>query len=114
MILKIAVIVVFIFEIFHSHQSGRKSGMESRWLAERTGVQESLLRSAAHVLLFAVLTALGSIAFGWVGFIAALVWAAADEASKPLLRNQRHCSGKDILLNLAGVGIGGIVTLLIK
>ena len=113
MVLKIAVIVVLLAEIFLSHQSGSSSGMESRWLADRTGIRESFLRSAAHVLIFAVLAALGTIGFGWIGLIVIAVWAVLDEVTKPLLRNQRHCSGKDILLNLAGTGIGGAIALIL-
>lgn len=112
--IKIIAIVIIIVEAFLSHQSGRTSGKESRWLSEKTGVNESFIRSAAHVLLFAVLAGIAWLAFGTAGIIVAAVWAIADEATKPLLHNQRHCSLKDILLNLAGTALGTALALLIQ
>lgn len=104
--MKITAVFIFLVEVFLSHQGGRESGMESRWLSERTGIVEGFLRLSAHVLLFAALAGFSTGAFGTAGLIATAVWAVMDEVTKPMLRNQRHCSGKDILLNLAGVWIG--------
>lgn len=76
--LKVAAIAVFLIEVFLSHQGGKESGAESRWLSERIGLKESFLRSAAHVLIFAVLTCVTVLGFGWVGVALVAVWAAVD------------------------------------
>ena len=107
--MKTAAILVFLVEVFLSHQNGRESGAESKWLAERIHIKEGILRKSAHVLCFMILSILMSLAYGTAGYIAVAAWAAVDELTKPVLRNQRHCSGKEILLNLAGVVVGGVV-----
>ena len=112
MSVKIVAVLFFLAEAFLSHHGGKESGAESRWLSERTGIREGFLRSSAHVLLFAVLTVFSIAAFGTIGLISTAAWAVVDEMTKPLLYNQLHCSCKDILLNLIGVGIGtGLVAL---
>ena len=107
-------VLIFLAEAFLSHQGGKESGAESRWLSERTGIREGFLRSIAHVLLFAVLAGFSMDAFGTIGLIAAAAWAVVDEMTKPLLHNQRHCSGKDILLNLFGIWIGAGLIVVIR
>ena len=112
--LKIVTVSIFLAEAFLSHQGGKESGMESRWLSEWIGIKEGILRSYAHALLFAVLTVFSIAAFGTIGLIATAVWAVVDEMTKPLLHNERHCSGKDILLNLIGEGIGAGLAALVS
>ena len=110
--MKIAAIVVFLLEAFLSHQGGKQSGEESRWLSKVSGINEGFLRKSAHVLSFLIITVLAVSGFGTAGLIAAAIWALVDELTKPLLKNQRHCSGRDILLNLVGVAAGGTVVLI--
>lgn len=61
-----------------------------------------------------VLSILMSLAYGMAGFITVAAWAVVDETTKPMLHNQRHCSGKEILLNIAGVIAGGGVSFILK
>ena len=100
-----------------SHTPGDRSGEESRWLAKTTGVDEGVLRRAAHVFLFAVLAILVLFAFPEIdvklriGMVA--VWGLIDEATKVWIPG-RHCSAMDIGLNLIGCVIGLLVYLLIR
>ena len=110
---KVTAVVIFLIEVFLSHQEGRQSGAESKWLSEKTGLKESFIRSFAHILLFVILAGTVFVAYGIAGFIFVIIWAALDEITKPLLHNFRHCSGRDILLNYIGIGIGTGVALLI-
>ena len=113
MIWKIAVFVWLGIEVWLSHENGEKSGEESAWLARRTGIKEGLLRRAAHFTLFAVLGLLTGFGFGWYGVGFAALWSVVDEATKPLVPG-RHCSAVDMLLNLAGVGTGMLVWILMR
>ena len=106
--------MIFLIEIFLSHQEGRKSGAESKCLSEKTGIKEGFIRSFAHILLFMNIAGSSFIAFGIVGFIFVIIWSALDEITKPLLHNFRHCSGKDILLNYIGTGIGTGLVMLVQ
>lgn len=56
--MKLAAVGWLLIECWLSHTPGEKSGAESRWLAKTTGVDEGVLRRAAHVFLFLVLAIL--------------------------------------------------------
>ena len=105
--------MILLVEVFLSHQEGRLSGAESKWLSEKTGLKEGFIRSFAHILLFMILACASFIAFETAGLIVVIIWSALDEITKPLLNNFRHCSGRDILLNYIGTGLGTGLALLI-
>lgn len=100
--------VVFIIEVYLSHQNGKKSGAESKSLSERLHLNEHLIRTGAHIGFFAVLTFLSLFLSKWL-CVAVILWAIIDEATKPLLKNERHFSFKDVGWNVVGVGIGTVV-----
>lgn len=56
--MKIVFFVVLVIEIFLSHQPGEESGAESRALAKTLHVSERVLRTSAHIVLFAILSLL--------------------------------------------------------
>ncbi len=103
-----------------SHIPGGPSSEESKWLSKITGVNEGVLRKAAHVVCFAVLAGLVVVGFTiiplWLRIAAVSVWSFLDEWSKALPCFQgRHYCFNEFLLNLLGVGIGsaiGIVVIL--
>lgn len=103
--MRITAVVVFIFEVWLSHENGEKSGEESAWLARRTGIKEGLLRRAAHVVLFLGIALLAGCGYSWYGIAAVAVWSIVDEATKSLVPG-RHCSALAIGLNLVGTAIG--------
>ncbi len=94
--------VVFIIEVYLSHQNGRNSGAESRKIAMSFHINEHLIRTSAHIGFFALLTLFLS---KWL-CVAAILWAIIDEATKPLLKNERHFSLKDVGGNVVGIMIG--------
>ena len=100
-----------------SHTPGDRSGEESRWLAKTTGVDEGVLRRAAHVFLFAVLAILVLFAFPEIdvklriGMVA--VWGFIDEATKVWIPG-RHFSWIDVGLNLIGCVIGLLVWICVR
>ncbi len=75
-------VAVFIVEVLLSHTTGDRSGAESRWLSERIHVSDRALRRGAHVRLFAILSALSGLAFGWFAIAATAVWSFLDEVTK--------------------------------
>ena len=75
------------------------------------------LRRLAHVVVYAMLTVLLAITLklgGYSPWLTAdiIVWAWADEATKPLVRG-RHFSWFDVGLNVLGIAIGMIAVILI-
>ena len=70
----------------------------------------SRLRRLAHVVVYAVLTILLGITLKLVRYplwpaVGVVVWAWADEATKPLVRGRRF-SWFDVGLNVLGIAIG--------
>lgn len=103
--MKLAAVGWLLIECWLSHASGDRSGEESRWLAKTTGVDEGVLRRAAHVFLFLVLGLLAAEGWGWIGVAIAVVWGLVDEATKVWIPG-RHFSWIDVGLNLIGCVIG--------
>lgn len=97
--------VVFIIEVYLSHQNGRNSGAESRTLSERLHLNEHLIRTGAHIGFFAVLIFLSLFISKWL-CVAVILWAIIDEATKQLLKNERHFSLIDVGWNVVGIMIG--------
>lgn len=118
----------FVLMTWLSHQSGPQTSRNSRKLAEELHIflpssdTESLngvLRKAAHVVTFAVLSALLEItltAGKWTAFrpgifAILLAWCWGDEATKRLVPG-RHFSWLDVGLNALGALLGGTGALL--
>ena len=75
------------------------------------------LRRLAHVVVYAVLTVLLAITLKLGGYSPCLtagtiVWAWADEATKPLVQG-RHFSWFDVGLNVLGIAIGMVIVIFI-
>ena len=117
-------ILWFLFMTYLSHQDGEHTGRTSRELAEKLSFLDSdinilngRLRRLAHVVVYAVLTVLLVITLKLGGCspwltAGAIVWAWADEATKPLVQG-RHFSWLDVGLNVLGIVIGILILLLI-
>lgn len=97
--------VVFITEVYLSHQNGNDSGAESRALSKHLHLNERFIRTGAHIGFFVVLTFLSLFLSKWL-CVAVILWAIIDEATKPLLKNERHFSLKDVGWNVVGIMIG--------
>ena len=109
----ILTILWFLFMTYLSHQDGEHTGRTSRELAEKLSFLDSdinilngRLRRLAHVAVYAVLTILLAITLKLGGYspcltAATIVWAWADEATKPLVRG-RHFSWFDVGIECAG------------
>ena len=97
--------VVFITEVYFSHQNGKESGAESRALSKHLHLNERLIRIGAHIGFFTVLAFLSLLISKWL-CVAIILWAIIDEATKPLLKNERHFSLKDVGWNVVGIMIG--------
>lgn len=110
-----------------SHQDGEHTGMASRELAEKLSALDFLgsemnilngrLRRLAHVVVYAVLAVLLAITLklgGHSPWLTAgiIVWAWADEATKPLVQG-RHFSWFDVGLNVLGIVIGMVIVVVI-
>lgn len=100
--------VVFITEVYLSHPNGKDSGVESKALSKRLHLNERLIRTGAHIGFFAVLIYLSLFISPWIS-IAVILWAIIDEATKPLLKNERHFSFIDVGWNVVGIMIGVVV-----
>lgn len=120
----ILTILWFLFMTYLSHQDGEHTGRTSRELAEKLSFLDSdinilngRLRRLAHVAVYAVLTILFAITLKLGGYFpcltaATIVWAWADEATKPLVQG-RHFSWFDVGSNVLGIAIGMIAVILI-
>ncbi len=113
MVWKIASVLWYGLECWLSHQPGTSSGAQSRWLAARSRTDERRLRRAAHVLCFAVLSLLAGLGFGLWGLGFSAAWSALDELSKKPVAG-RHCSTRDMRLNLRGTAIGAAAWLALR
>ncbi|MDO4274508.1 MAG: VanZ family protein [Eubacteriales bacterium] len=124
----------FLFMTYLSHQDGIHTAVFSRRLAELlTKLSELLtkhsvsssdteevnkingkIRRFAYVFVFFVLTVLCGMVFDfWYWIIFVILWAWADETTKPWIEG-RHFSWYDVGLNLIGVGFGFLLTLVWK
>lgn len=113
-------ILWFLFMTYLSHQDGEHTGRTSRELAEKLSFLDSdinilngRLRRLAHVVVYAMLTVLLAITLklgGYSPWLTAgiIVWAWADEATKPLVQG-RHFSWFDVALNVLGIAIGMVI-----
>lgn len=100
--------VLFIIEVYLSHQNGKAFGAESRTLSEHLHLNEHIIRTGAHIGFFTVLIFLSLFISLWIS-IAVILWAIIDEATKPLLKNERHFSLIDVEWNMVGIMIGVVV-----
>ena len=110
---KIAAVLWFLLECWLSHQSGKQSAEQSRRLAARSGANERRLRRDAHLLCFAILALLACLGFGPRALLFCAAWSALDELTKKGIEG-RHCSPRDIRLNLLGAALGAAVWLVIQ
>ena len=106
-------IAVTITEIYLSHPNGRDSGAVSRTLSTCIHISEKKLRTGAHMISFAVMTVLLCLVcqmyqLRMITSLFVAVWSVMDEATKPMVKNGRHCSLKDIGWNLLGVAVGAV------
>jgi len=69
------------------------------------------LRSAAHFVIFFILTILSFWCFGFLGVAGAVVWAVLDEVTKIPVPG-RHYSFKDVMKNMVGVCLGVLLVIL--
>ena len=117
-------ILWFLFMTYLSHLVGEHTGRTSRELAEKLSALDFLdsdinilnrrLRRMAHVVLYAVLAFLLGITLKLGGYslglmAVAVVWAWADEATKPLVQG-RHFSWFDVGLNVLGIGMIAVIS----
>ena len=120
-------ILWFLFMTYLSHQDGEHTGRTSRELAEKLSALAFLdfdinilngrLRRLAHVVVYAVLAILLGTTLALGGYSVRLtagtiVWAWADEATKPLVQG-RHFSWFDVALNVLGIVIGMVIVVVI-
>ena len=128
-LLLILTILWFCFMTWLSHQNGSETAETSRHLAEGLSAifhcqnlnqLNGMLRRAAHIVVFSVLTVLtlltmmaGKINGCWITVCLISLWAWLDEATKPLVQG-RHFSWRDVGLNLIGVGIGCVVIVIVS
>ena len=100
-VLTIMFIAVVIAEVYLSHQNGKDSGAASKSLSTRLHLSEAVIRTGVHIISFAVMMFLMLLVCKvyQVRMMTAVVialWAIMDEVTKPMLKNERHCSVKDI------------------
>ena len=107
-----------------SHQDGEHTGKTSRELAEKLSFLDSdinilngRLRRLAHVVVYAVLAVLLGTTLELSGHspwltAGAIVWAWADEATKPLVQG-RHFSWLDVGRNVLGIVIGMVIVIFV-
>ena len=112
-------LAVTIAEIFLSHQNGKDSGAASKNLSSRMHISEKMLRTSAHMIFFAAMMVLLCLVcqmyqLRMITSLFVAVWAVMDEVTKPLMKNGRHCSIKDIGWNLLGVAVGGCVWMIVS
>ena len=117
-------ILWFLFMTYLSHQDGEHTGRTSRELAEKLSFLDSdinilngRLRRLAHVVVYAVLAVLLGTTLELGGHSSwltagAIVWAWADEATKPLVQG-RHFSWLDVGRNVLGIAIGMVIVIFV-
>lgn len=117
-------ILWFLFMTYLSHQDGEHTGKTSRELAEKLSFLDSdinilngRLRRLAHVVVYAVLAVLLGTTLELSGHspwltAGAIVWAWADEATKPLVQG-RHFSWLDVGRNVLGIVIGMVIVIFV-
>ena len=117
-------ILWFLFMTYLSHQDGEHTGRTSRELAKKLSFLDSdmnilngRLRRMAHVVVYAVLAVLLGITLELSGHspwltAGAIVWAWADEATKPLVQG-RHFSWLDVGRNVLGIVIGMVIVIFV-
>ena len=120
-------ILWFLFMTYLSHQDGEHTGRASRELAEKLSALDFLdsdinilngrLRRLAHVVVYAVLAVLLGTTLELSGHspwltAGAIVWAWADEATKPLVQGH-HFSWLDVGRNLLGIVIGMVIVIFV-
>ena len=115
----IVFIVVTITEIYFSHQNGNDSGAASKSLSTRIHISEKMLRTSAHMISFAAMMVLLCLVcqmyqLRMITSLFVAVWAVMDEVTKPMMKNGRHCSIKDIEWNLLGVAVGCSVWMIVS
>lgn len=118
-------ILWFLFMTYLSHQDGEHTGRTSRELVEKLSALDFLdsdinilngrLRRLAHAVVYAVLTVLLAITLKLGGHspwltAGTIVWAWADEATKPLVQG-RHFSWSDVGRNVLGIVIGMVIVI---
>ena len=118
-VLKIIFIAVFAVEVYLSHQNGKDSGAASKALSTRIHISEKMLRTGAHMISFAAMMVLLCLVcqmyqLRMITSLFVAVWAVMDEVTKPMMKNGRHCSIKDIGWNLLGVAVGGCVWMIVS
>ena len=119
-------ILWFLFMTYLSHQDGEHTGRTSRELAEKLSALDFLdsdinilngrLRRLAHVV-YALLTILLGTTLELGGYsvwltAGTIVWAWADEATKPLVQD-RHFSWFDVGRNVLGLVIRMVIVIFI-
>ena len=122
-------ILWFLFMTYLSHQDGEHTGRTSRELAEKEklsalefldsdiNILNGRLRRLTHVVVYAVLAVLLGTALELGGYslwltVGTIVWAWADETTKPLVQG-RHFSWFDVALNVLGIVIGMVIVVVI-
>ena len=107
-----ATVIWFIFMTVLSHQTGEvtaKTGSRATRILK--GIDEALLRTAAHICCFLILTVLLLTTLRLAGFtvipgvVACVLWAWGDEWTKQFVAG-RHYELIDTVKNLIGVGLG--------
>ena len=112
-------VAVTITEIYLSHQNGKDSGAASKSLSTCIHISEKMLRTGAHMIFFAVMMVLLCLVcqmcqLRMLTSLFVAVWTVMDEVTKPMMKNGRHCSLKDIGCNLLGVAVGGCVWMIVS
>lgn len=69
--------VVFIIEVYLSHQNGRNSGAKGKVLSEHLYLNERLIRTGAHIGFFSILMFLALFLSKWL-WAAVVLWAIID------------------------------------
>ena len=113
-VLTIMFIAVTITEVYLSHQNGKDSCAASKSLSTCLHLSEAVIRIGAHIISFAVMMFLACWVCGgckvyqlrMMTAVVVALWAIMDEVTKPMLKNERHCSVKDIGWNVVGCVVG--------
>lgn len=118
-ILRLTTLIWLLFILYLSHCTGSTTARQSRELSRLTCINEQMLRGSAHVVVYVVLGALVRLA--WLSaptviiILAVVAIGILDEWSKQYVSG-RHCSLKEMGLNVVGAVLGVLLamTLTIK